>query len=315
MEKIAKYNIHVTIARNIINFSLTAAELLSLHSTKAYLKTAKEISSLFVCVVTVAEILTPDFWNSAKTSVSKQGNRVCKLIYSGLDTFLLIPNKWNLIDLAKWCAPAGVVLCKDLFVIGSAGFGIWHASEEIAHAQRIIEKNTDRLKSGFPPPSGKHLPQLNKEIADLRQGLHIDIHHLDPHQICQATELMEKKKIELERKEGKRWRILHPHSLQSADYQIKTACLKIDAYRRQAAKAQLIRAFEIAKIAIVALQILLTASLSIATLAAFSAEIGAGIFAAGLAIGTISLALTVYDIFFWKNPKQIVYPTTSLSLA
>src|SRR5262249_16105292 len=236
-ERIAKFNVKVSIARRVIKFSLYAASLLSLSTAKAYLKTVKDISTIFVCVVISAELFTPGFWNSAKTSFAKRGNRICKLIYSALDTFLIIPNKWHQIDLAQWCQPVKVILCKDLFVISSAASGIWHATEEIAHATHIIEKNTEKLKNGCHIKSRKHLLKVNHEIVQLRQeisGLNTEIHHQEPYQICLTSQLIEKKKTELRQKEGKLWRIFHPNSPQVADYKIKKACTQIDAYTRQA---------------------------------------------------------------------------------
>jgi hypothetical protein len=261
VERVAKLNVKVTIARNIINFSIATVDLLSHISRfkftviplRTHLKTAKDISAMFVFTVTAAEILTPGFWNRTKTSFAKKGNRFCKLVYSGLETFWIVPSKWKQLS-----SPPSVLLCKDIFVIASAGFGIWYASEEIHEANRVIKKNEGRLSNlGW-------IPGKSTNSDDFRKGV---------------------------------------------NYKIKKACIKIDLNRRHVTKVNLIRAFEITKIVLVALQILLTSGL----VAASSSVIGTGIFAASLAIGSISLALTIYDIFYWKNPKQGVYPTTNLT--
>src|ERR1700722_4891689 len=187
LARIAKFNVKVAIARNFINISLASVDLLNklpaflelqsqrfhyykyikftesytdrLELLKGRLKTAKNIASMLVFTVTSAEILSPGFWDSAATSLAKKSNRLCKFVYSGLDTCLLIPNQWNWIDLAKWCneiglktgfsliTPKSIVFCKDVFVIGSAGFGIWHANEEIDRADQMIQKDMNMLPS------------------------------------------------------------------------------------------------------------------------------------------------------------------------
>lgn len=332
LEKVAKCNTIVTIARNIINFLIAISDVTGkIHRfkhiaapIKVYLKIFKDVSARFVFTVTAAEILTPAFWDPTKTTFVKRGNRFCKLVYSGLETFFLVPNKWR-----QLTSPVGALICKDIFVIAAAGFGVLHASEEIKEARQIIKKNEERLKHYAPvhissnkrnallkvaeeiSASQKIIVSLNAELNNLS----ITPEHV--RKIYKTSLLVEKEKHELYQKKEKQRRILNSlgegkgdNAADVQDFKMRKACTKIDLYQRQVTKNQLIRGFEITKIILVTLQCLLIPGVG----AAHLSLIGTGIFVSSLGIGSISLALIAYDIFFWKNPKNVVYPTTNLSV-
>ena len=108
-------------------------------------------------------MINPEFWavdektNTFKTSTAKIWNKCTKLIYTGVEGLLILPNKWNLINLESWCTtvgtwsthlawvtPTNIFIVKELFVATSAGFGAWNATEEINKATGVVEKNKTR---------------------------------------------------------------------------------------------------------------------------------------------------------------------------
>jgi hypothetical protein len=88
---------------------------------------------------------------------AKQANLACKLGFSSLETFLLIPNKFKWIDLGKLCESVGIYsplanltitnffkLTSSTFIVASSVFGIWSANQDINKANEALGKNLDR---------------------------------------------------------------------------------------------------------------------------------------------------------------------------
>lgn len=129
----------------------------SLKFYKGRFEALKDPLSIVDWFCTVDDVFNPEkkLWSS---SVAKIGNRCTKLVYTTLEAFLIIPNKWEMINLDKWCATVGtwssrlswvtttnIFIVKECFVLAASGFGIWHATEEINKASGIVEKNEKRF--------------------------------------------------------------------------------------------------------------------------------------------------------------------------
>lgn len=415
-----------------------AAPALSHYKFK--LVTVKDFSSMLIFIVTAAELSNPDFWTNSKNSFARKASKTCKLVYSGLETFLLVPDKWNWIDLGRWCNSVGsmtglgaitatnIFILKELFVLGSAGFGIWYSTQEIEKAQAANDKNLDRkaklekLHSTLDSVQGKSsFAEVEKLAKDYLEGKNkrpaliksyekiLDLHKQD------NTQDPEKKNKELLKNEEKVRRIayfaaryndepileecrksvinkilrktlkacLHeiedehiqrriadllserPASLDILnrieammddvgdydflilepvlenarkskntleqvapytksplsmariehilDYKIKKAGKNIEINNSQETKFRISRWFDIAKIAFVALGLLVVAGLTLTYLAGFAAAIAAGSAISGIAIGILGLAKMIYDLFYWKHPKSVAYPSTNLA--
>jgi hypothetical protein len=285
INKVASFHVKVTTARVAINSSLTALDFLissqwtkqftsHYNLAKTYLKTAKDLTSVLVFTVTTAEILTPGFWNSSLTSFAKKANRFCKLAYSSLDTFVIIPQKRNWLNLGKWniynevyartgfLAQINILFFRNVFVIGAAGFGAWSTTEVIQMINQKIAKNK------------KNFEELTKESQKLLAG------DLDKNTKAEEGDKLKNKTEE--------------------------KFIKLCLNERQLIKSQLIRLFEIMTVALVSLQMTLAAGLELAYVANFSAVIGSAVYISSVAISVISFALIVYDIYCWKNPIKVI---------
>ncbi len=90
--------------------------------------------------------------NAKDYAVYKVISTSIQVLQKGLETFLIIPNTWNWINLAKLCAEVSsktgltfvtstfVVGAKDMCVIVSSVFGIIYATKDIADQEKIIRK-------------------------------------------------------------------------------------------------------------------------------------------------------------------------------
>lgn len=186
LDRIASFNFSVSLGRNLLITTISGIRVLenllpflakipqdfqkyvplksisdkvtpALSDYKFKLLNVKDSTSILVFLITAAELSNPEFWTNSKNSFARKAGKTCKLISNGMETFLLVPDKWNWIDLGRWCNNVGsmtgfsaitvtnILILKELFVFGSAGFGIWYSTQEIEKAQTSIAKNHARM--------------------------------------------------------------------------------------------------------------------------------------------------------------------------
>jgi hypothetical protein len=115
------------------------------------LEIAKDFMTLVALFEPIVELTTKEFWE--KSGVAKIANRICKVVYGTIETFLIIPNKWNWIDLGAICNSIGnswitytnLVIFKDLWVLGASSFGLYVASQDWKEAHSKIGAYANRI--------------------------------------------------------------------------------------------------------------------------------------------------------------------------
>lgn len=157
------------------------------------LKPCEVLGILFKQIGTVVEM--PDRWLSVRACELKKEsirwrrwNKVTCMIHVTLDGLLLIPNSWNLLNLAKWsalvgCTPFGLERVKEGFTILASFCSVKAAAIELKRFDETIAKNQKRMDSQGALARLKGLltnpsPHLMKSIASKQNMGQAEINRL-----------------------------------------------------------------------------------------------------------------------------------------
>lgn len=137
----AKQKAKVAFARGALSFTICLTDILSrikpcsqLGTFKLPLRILKDITTPLVLAVASAEVLMDDFWNEQKTSFDLRAKRITKVVYTAIETFVIVPCKLKLLDCPT---PSSGLIVRDIFVISNAIFSSRHASKQTDKQQLI----------------------------------------------------------------------------------------------------------------------------------------------------------------------------------
>jgi hypothetical protein len=144
-----------SIADNVNPYVLE--QLSRIQATLNFLEPAKDLLTFTEFFTYVTERSAVDY--ESKTE-NKKWSLAFKLAYSTLETALLIPNKYKLIDLGYLCGKIGSIhsflriitpvtlkLTSNIFIVCDAVFGIKAANEDIKKANETLTKNNLKHKN------------------------------------------------------------------------------------------------------------------------------------------------------------------------
>lgn len=152
------------------------ASRIALLPIEIFLTAIRDVGAFFEFILASRPLLT----NTIKKEkhLSKKIGMVTYALFTGIDTFFLIPQRWNLIDMGRWSATlgrwtgiqkmpsasslfAGLSLLKDIFIAITISLDLYNAKREIQKNSALILNKRAKLAADAP------LTQLKSQLTKL----------------------------------------------------------------------------------------------------------------------------------------------------